>query len=59
MILRPIRTERQYDKALSRAYKLMQENLRANSPEADELEVLAMLIERYESEIYPHPPETE
>ncbi len=55
-MLRPIRNDKQYDKALARAYKLMQGKLRASSPEADELEVLVMLIERYEAEHYPIAP---
>jgi HTH-type transcriptional regulator / antitoxin HigA len=55
-MLRPIRNEKQYDKALARAYRLMQSKLRAGSPEADELDVLAMLIERYEAEHYPIAP---
>jgi HTH-type transcriptional regulator/antitoxin HigA len=58
-MLRPIRNEKQYDKALDRAYRLMQGKLRAGSEGSDELEVLTMLIERYEAEHYriapPHP----
>ncbi len=55
-MLKPIRNEKQYDKALSRAYKLLQGKLRSGSQEADELEVLTMLIERYEAEHYPIAP---
>ncbi len=55
-MLKPIRTEREYDKALSTAYRLMQKELKTASKEADELEVLTMLIERYEAEHYPIAP---
>src|SRR5436305_257472 len=55
-MLRPIRTEKQYETALAKAYRLMQRDPRAGSVEADELDVLAMLIERYETEHYPVAP---
>ena len=55
-MLKPIRTEKQYESGLERAYKLMQKNLRAGSAESDELEILSMLIERYEAERYPMTP---
>jgi len=31
----------------------MQKNIKANSPESDELEVLSILVEQYEQEHYP------
>ena len=55
-MLKPIRSEREYERALGRAYLLMQKNLKPKSKDSDELEVLAMLIERYEVEHYPIPP---
>ena len=55
-MLRPIRSKKQYDAALERAYLLMQKKLRAGSKESDELEVLSMLIERYEAAHYPIAP---
>ena len=55
-MLRPIRTEKQYESALARAYRLMQKELRPGSSDSDELEILAMLIERYETEQYPMMP---
>jgi HTH-type transcriptional regulator / antitoxin HigA len=55
-MLKPIRTEREYDKALAAAYRLMQMELKPASNDADELEVLSMLIERYEAEHYPIAP---
>jgi HTH-type transcriptional regulator/antitoxin HigA len=58
-MLRPIRNEKQYEKALARAYDLMQIKLKSGSQEADELEVLSLLIENYEEKHYaiapPHP----
>jgi HTH-type transcriptional regulator/antitoxin HigA len=51
-MIKPIRTERDYDRALKRAYVLIQKELKAASAESDELEVLSMLIERYEEEHY-------
>ena|SRR5947209_7007169 len=55
-MLKPIRTEAQYEAALSRAYSLMQRSLKANSKESDELEILTLLIENYEAVHYPIPP---
>ncbi|HZK76574.1 MAG TPA: transcriptional regulator [Candidatus Kapabacteria bacterium] len=55
-MLKPIRTERQHESALAKAYGLMQKPLRAGSKESDELEVLSMLIERYEEVHYPIAP---
>jgi HTH-type transcriptional regulator/antitoxin HigA len=54
-MLKPIKTEGQYNEALARAYDLMQEDLKENSDKSDELEVLSILIENYESEHYPIP----
>ena len=33
----------------------MQKNIKANSPESDELEVLSILVKQYEQEHYPVP----
>lgn len=52
-MMKPIKTEQDYDTALVRIDALM--NAEANTPEADELEVLSMLVERYEAEHYPMP----
>ncbi len=51
MNFKPIRTEKDYDKALSRMKKIF--NSPMNSPEGDEAEVLALLIEDYEEKHYP------
>jgi HTH-type transcriptional regulator/antitoxin HigA len=47
----PIKTETDYDAALARAWKLM--DAKADTPEADELEVLSTLIEAYEDRHFP------
>jgi HTH-type transcriptional regulator/antitoxin HigA len=49
--VRPIKTEADYDAALARAAELM--DAEEGTPEADELDVLATLIEAYEDEHYP------
>lgn len=54
MPLRPIRTEADYEAALARAAELM--DAAPGTPESDELDVLATLIERYEDEQMPIPP---
>lgn len=46
-----IKTEEDYETALTHAKTLM--NAKAGTPEADELEVIATLIELYEEEYFP------
>lgn len=48
-----IRTEAQYEDALERVYELLQAQPALNSPEGDELDLLATLIEAYEAIHYP------
>jgi HTH-type transcriptional regulator/antitoxin HigA len=50
-IIRPIKTEADYDAALARAEALM--DAEEGTAEADELDVLATLIEAYEDKHYP------
>ena len=52
-MLKPIKTNKQHDLYLERAYELMQLDLKPNSKESDELEVLSILIESYEKTHYP------
>lgn len=52
-MIKVIKTEQELDKALERAYSLMQMDLMPDSDEYNELEVLSILIEKYESEHYP------
>ena len=49
-LIRPIKTEADYQAALNRAGILM--SCSPNTPEADELEVLATLIELYEDKYF-------
>jgi HTH-type transcriptional regulator/antitoxin HigA len=51
--LKLIKTEQQHAEALARLSELMDKELVIGSQEADELEVLALLIERYEQEAFP------
>jgi len=55
-MLKPIKTKKQYHSYLERAYELMQLNLKPNSNESDELELLSILIEQYEKSHYPIDP---
>jgi HTH-type transcriptional regulator / antitoxin HigA len=50
-LIRPIKTEADYQAALQRAGTLM--SAQVNTQEADELEVLATLIELYEDKYFP------
>jgi HTH-type transcriptional regulator / antitoxin HigA len=50
-LIRPIKTEADYQKALERAGSLM--SCQPNTAEADELDVLATLIEVYEDKHFP------
>lgn len=52
-MLKPIKTDKQHEEYLVKAYNLMQQNLKPNSKESDELEVLSILIEAYEKKNYP------
>jgi HTH-type transcriptional regulator/antitoxin HigA len=54
-MLKPIKTEDQYSKALARVYELMQTDVLENSIESDELEVLSILVKEYETDHYPIP----
>jgi len=57
-MLKVIKTESEYENALERVYTLMQMDLVDDSPESDELEVLALFIEDYEARHYPIAPPT-
>jgi len=47
-MLKPIKTKRQYETALETIYNLLQKNLKSNSKDSDELEILSILVEKYE-----------
>lgn len=50
MKIRPIRTRKDYERALKEVEKLM--TAKANTPEGEHLDVLATLIEAYEAKHY-------
>ena len=50
-MIKPIKNESDYDAALERIDQLMDAS--KNTPEGDELEVLALLVEQYEASHYP------
>jgi predicted cupin superfamily sugar epimerase len=50
--MKPIKTEEQYGTALARVYELMQTEVKENTIESDELEVLSILIKAYENQQY-------
>lgn len=52
-MLKPIRSKKEYKTALNRIYVLMQKELKVNSDEYNELDVLSMLVENYESKTFP------
>ncbi len=54
-MIKPIKNNEQYEKALARIYALMQKDLHANSKESDELEVLSVLVNSYEQIHFPMP----
>ncbi len=49
-MLKAIKTKTEYNKAVQRIYNLIQKELKAHSPEMDELEVLSILAEKYEED---------
>ena len=55
-MLKPVKTNKEYNADLARVYELMQKELKAGSKLSDELEVLSILVEAYEKEHYPIPP---
>ncbi|HEY5391430.1 MAG TPA: transcriptional regulator [Hanamia sp.] len=55
-MIKPVKTKKDYEAALQRCYNLIQKSLKPNTPEADELEILSILVENYEKKHYPVPP---
>jgi HTH-type transcriptional regulator/antitoxin HigA len=51
-MLKPIRNKAQYEDALGRVYALMQKDLKPESKDSDEVEILSILIKEYEQEHY-------
>ena len=54
-MLKPIKSNKQYDIALNRAYELMHKVITPGSRQSDELEVLSILIKEYEQVHFPVP----
>jgi HTH-type transcriptional regulator / antitoxin HigA len=54
MLIKPIRTQRDYQRALKELDKLM--GAKANTPEGDRLDVLATLVAAWEEKHYPIEP---
>lgn len=51
-MLKPIKTEEQYENYLERIYVLMQTDLKEDSKESDEIEILSILVKNYEEAHY-------
>ena len=54
-MLKPIKTDVQYEDALERIYSLIQMEVEPGSELGDELEVLSMLVKEYENTHFPLP----
>jgi HTH-type transcriptional regulator / antitoxin HigA len=52
-MVKPIRTKKDYEAALARTYDLMQKDLKVNSDEYNELELLSILLEKFEESNFP------
>lgn len=55
VMIGPIKNNEQYDRYLARIYDLMQADIEPDSEEADELEVLSILVKEYENVHFPIP----
>jgi HTH-type transcriptional regulator/antitoxin HigA len=54
-MLSPIKTTQQHNNALARIYELLQIGVTEGTEQADELEVLSILVEAYEKKFFPFP----
>jgi HTH-type transcriptional regulator/antitoxin HigA len=54
-MIKPIKNNKQYESTLNRIYILMQKDLKVNSTESDELEILSVLVKEYENAHFPMP----
>jgi len=52
-MLKPIRTKKEYKVAIERIYELMQKEIKVNSNDYNELDVLSIFVENYESKSFP------
>lgn len=51
-MLKPIRTKKEYRAALEKIYELMQKDLKKDSDDYNELDLLTILVEKYEEKNY-------
>ena len=51
-MIKPIKNDMQYEDSLVKIYNLMLKDLKPGSKEADELDVMSILVEAYEKEHY-------
>ena len=54
-MLKPIKTEEQYEEALEKIWYLMDSQPVLDTPKGDELDILVTLVEAYEAKHYPIP----
>ena len=54
-MLKPIKNNREYEASLERIYTLMQKDIKEDSKESDELEILSILVKEYENNHFPMP----
>ncbi|MDR3666444.1 MAG: transcriptional regulator [Ignavibacteriaceae bacterium] len=52
-MIKPIRSKKEYKAALDRVYSLIQSELKVNSDEYNELDLLSILVENYERKHFP------
>ena len=58
-MIRPIRTEPEYDEALDEIERYFEKEPKPGTPEADRFDLLALIVEDYERKRWPiDPPET-
>ncbi len=50
-MLSPIKNKEEHETYLARAFELMQQEVKPNSKESNELEVISIMIEYYEKQI--------
>ncbi len=54
-MLKPIKTEQQYEEALETIWHLMDSKLPLGNPKGDQLAILTTFVEVYEADHYPTP----
>ena len=55
MVIRPIKTEEDYEAALEEISRLLAADVEPDTPDGDRFEVLSLLVEAYREENYPVP----